>query len=156
MSQSSRHYLVGSVALGLQTNFEPDETDLDIICPDTVEELKEEFKEQVAKVLECKFIDYTWGYTSETDSLAEALLLEEIDYKSLDGYSFNSELVAENEEVENYYEIFKVFKLTKTSYGNPDITIYVKLYGYYRSHEGSYYEGYKFVNPIQKVVDTFE
>lgn len=32
--QNSRHYLVGSVALGLQTDFEPNETDLDIICPD--------------------------------------------------------------------------------------------------------------------------
>lgn len=119
-------------------------------------ELEVEFKKQVAKVLETKFIDFSWYQVYESDSVGEALLLGNLDYKDVCNYAATSELVAENEEGENYYEIFKVFKLTKTSYGNPSITIYVKLYGYYRSHDGSYYEGFKFVNPVQKVIDTFE
>lgn len=119
-------------------------------------ELEVEFKKQVAEILQKQFTQTYWSYTYKSDSVGEALLLGNLDYKSFDNYAVTSELVAENEEGENYYELFKVFELTKTTYGNPDIIIYVKLYGYYRSHDGSYYEGFKFVNPVQKVVDTFE
>ena len=42
------------------------------------------------------------------------------------------------------------------SFSKDNETVFIKFYGWYASHYGSEYRGYKFVNPQQKIVTVYE
>jgi hypothetical protein len=42
------------------------------------------------------------------------------------------------------------------SFSKDNETLFIKFYGWYASHVGSEYQGYKFVNPQQKTVTIYE
>ena len=45
---------------------------------------------------------------------------------------------------------------TVYSFSKNNETVFIKFYGWYASHYGSEYRGYKFVNPQQKTVTVYE
>lgn len=116
-----------------------------------------DLKKAIKTTLDRKYEPYTFSpRPREVFSVAEAIFREEISIEQFGDYSTEVSIAQVNEDGENYYEVFKVLKVTYTAYKKEPITVFFKVYGYYRSHDGSYYEGWKFVEPAVKTVEVFE
>ena len=119
---------------------------------------EQEFKDKITTLLNREYLPYTIGaiVLGESGSVAEGILLDWFRIETLNDYSTTVEVIQQDEGGENYYEILKVLKITKTLYKKKSIVVYVKVYGHYRSHEGSYFDGWKFVELTKKIVEVYE
>lgn len=61
----------------------------------------------------------------------------------------------ELKETTNEYDFDGQADLTSVYYFK-DLDLYVKLFGYYRSYDGTHFTKYEFVNPIIKQVTCYE
>jgi len=114
---------------------------------DVKTELLEFFKENPSKVGLAKFWG-GWGY----GMLEGYTKLLEFDY--LPGWSF--ERVAQSEDGEDCYVVYSVYKISRTNtYPKVIEPFYVKFYGYHRSHDGTYYTGWKEVKPTVVTKEVF-
>lgn len=123
---------------------------------------EQEFKDRIETLLNREYAPYTIGDTlwyGEATSVAGAILLD-VFPSVLDSintqHTVTAEIIQQNEVGENYYETFMILKITKTPYKKQPIVVYVKLYGHYQSHDGSYFDGWKFVEPTKKTVEVYE
>ncbi len=123
-------------------------------------------KEKLIKLFEDNPTEF--GLERWPEGICEALMNGAV-YDSvkpfISDYKTSYEIVGQSEEGEDYYDVYTVFKfVTKphkvyTSWPPEDIPediFYVKFYGYHRSHDGTYYTGFKEVTPATKTVEVFE
>ena len=103
------------------------------------------------------FVKYpsTKGKDLETVSkLRDEYRQKVIDYtQSLwDKMSYTFEKLDRTGGMDEGYHVSQIYKFTDKATGEE---LYVDFYGHHISHDGSYYDGYRFVTPKQKTVTVY-
>lgn len=85
----------------------------------------------------------------EDEGICESLMFGECDIDDIRDFTF--EQVAHFGGEGQGSKFYAVWKITRSGE-----TVYVRFDGYYQSHYGTDYQGWKFVEPKQKTITVYE